>query len=143
MELPDSIYTIVDLHSQRGNQFIDNEQFDAAIEEWSKALDVLPEPKTNWEAYMWLSASIGDAQYHKENYELARASFLNALNAPGGIKNPFVHYRLGQCQYKLGNKELGTDSLLRAYMLGGEDIFLAEDDGHFFLKILQDEHLTN
>ncbi|HGW5375626.1 TPA: tol-pal system YbgF family protein [Pseudomonas aeruginosa] len=143
MELPDKIYDEVDALSTKGNDLMDGEHFDAAIEKWTQALDLLPAPKTDWEAYMWLSASIGDAEYQKERYELARNAFLDALNAPGGVENPFVHYRLGQCQVKLGNEAQGIESLLKAYMLDGEEIFLAEDDGVAFLKMLQDRKLID
>ncbi|MDF5828774.1 tetratricopeptide repeat protein [Pseudomonas aeruginosa] len=101
MELPDKIYDEVDALSTKGNDLMDDEHFDAAIEKWTQALELLPDPKTDWEAYMWLSASIGDAQFQQHRYELARDAFLDALNAPGGVENPFVHYRLGQCQVKL------------------------------------------
>lgn len=143
MELPSKIYDEVDDLSTQGNDLMDDENFAAAIEKWTQALDLLPEPKVDWEAYMWLSASIGDAQYQQKNYELARNSFLDALNGPDGVENPFVHYRLGQCELKLGNEALGVESLLKAYMLDGEYIFLAEDDGVSFLKILQNRKLVD
>lgn len=143
MELPDKIYDAVDALSTEGNDLMDEENFQGAIKKWGQALALLPEPKAEWEAYMWLSASIGDAQYQQENYELARNSFMDALNAPDGIGNPFVHYRLGQCQAKLGNEALAVESLLKAYMLDGEEIFLAEDDGVTFLKMLQDRKLID
>ncbi|HCJ1229216.1 TPA: tetratricopeptide repeat protein [Pseudomonas aeruginosa] len=143
MELPDKIYDEVDALSTKGNDLMDDEHFDAAIEKWTQALDLLPDPKTDWEAYMWLSASIGDAQFQQHRYELARDALLDALNAPGGVENPFVHYRLGQCQVKLGNEALAVESLLKAYMLDGEEIFLAEDDGVVFLKMLQDRKLVD
>ncbi|HHM5104683.1 TPA: tetratricopeptide repeat protein [Pseudomonas aeruginosa] len=143
MELPDKIYDEVDALSTKGNDLMDDEHFDAAIEKWTQALDLLPAPKTDWEAYMWLSASIGDAQFQQRRYELARDALLDALNAPGGVENPFVHFRLGQCQVKLGNEALAVESLLKAYMLDGEEIFLAEDDGVVFLKMLQDRKLVD
>lgn len=122
---------------------MDADEFDLAVEKWQKAIDLIPEPKTDWEAYMWLSASIGDALYQKKLYEIASANFINALNAPGGIENPFVHFRLGQCQTKLGNERLGLDHLLKAYMLDGEDIFLMEADGIFSLELLKNRGLVN
>ncbi|HCD6632548.1 tetratricopeptide repeat protein [Pseudomonas aeruginosa] len=143
MELPAEIHDKVDVLSMEGNDLMDDENFEAAIEKWSQALELLPEPKVEWEAYMWLSASIGDALYQQRKYESARNRFLDALNAPDGVENPFVHYRLGQCQLKLGNEALGVESLLKAYMLDGEDIFMAEDDGVSFLKILQDRKLVD
>ncbi|HGX3311253.1 TPA: tetratricopeptide repeat protein [Pseudomonas aeruginosa] len=86
MELPDKIYEEVDILSTAGNDLMDDEHFDAAIEKWTQAIGLLPEPKADWEAYMWLSASIGDAEYQKERFELARNAFLDALNAPGGVE---------------------------------------------------------
>lgn len=144
MELPENLYDQVEALAQEGNDLMDDEHFDAAIEKWAQALDLLPDPKADWEAYLWLSASIGDTQYQQGCHELARNYFLDALNAPGGIENPFVHYRLGQCQTKLGNEALGIDALLRAYMLDGEDIFLAdEEEGATFLDMLRDRELID
>ncbi|HCF2456947.1 TPA: tetratricopeptide repeat protein [Pseudomonas aeruginosa] len=65
MELPDKICDEVDALSTEGNDLMDDEHFDAAIEKWTQALELLPDPKTDWEAYMWLSASIGDAQFQQ------------------------------------------------------------------------------
>ncbi|MCY1280263.1 hypothetical protein D3C80_656730 [compost metagenome] len=114
-----------------------------AMQYWREQGFILMEPKVDQEACMWLSASAGDAQYQKNDYELARNSFLDALKEPGGIENPFVHYRLGQCQWKLGNEALAVESLLKAYMLDGEEIFMVEDDGASFLTILQERSLID
>ncbi|MNU07428.1 hypothetical protein D3C72_2530110 [compost metagenome] len=54
-----------------------------------------------------------------------------------------MHYRLGQCQWKLGNEALAVESLLKAYMLDGEEIFMVEDDGASFLTILQERSLID
>ncbi|WP_060478009.1 MULTISPECIES: tetratricopeptide repeat protein [Pseudomonas] len=143
MNLPEKILAKINSHAEKGNNFIDNEQYDSAIAEWSKALDILPEPKNDWEAYAWLSASIGDALYHKKAYRLAAISFLNSLNAPGGTENPFVHYRLGQCYILLEDESSGVEALLKAYMLDGEEIFLEESDGITFLNILRDKDLVD
>lgn len=39
--------------------------------------------------------------------------------------------------------DLGVNSLLKAYMLDGEEIFLADDGGATFLKLLKDKNLIN
>lgn len=62
-------------------------------------------------------------------YSEAGAACFDALNCPCGTANPFVHYRLGQCEVRLGNHERAVSHLLQAYMLDGEEIFLAEEDG--------------
>ena len=141
MQLSEKTYAAIDSLSQQGNTLMDDDKFDAAIEKWSQALDLLPKPSVEWEAFMWLSASIGDAQFQKKKYLLAASSLQDALNAPGGIENPFIHYRLGQCQLALGNSTAGLESLLKAYMLDGKDIFLADAGGAELLNILKDQKL--
>lgn len=41
--------------------------------------------------------------------------------------NPFLHLRLGQCQFELGSFDVATDELMRAYKGGGADVFAHED----------------
>ncbi len=141
MELPDNIYEQVEELSAEGNDLFDQARFSEAIRKWSSALELLPEPRAEWEAYTWLSASIGDAQYQLGQLEAARHSFFDALNGPDGQGNPFVHYRLGQCEVRIGNEESGISHLLQAYMLDGEEVFFGEKDGMMYLQKLKDKAL--
>lgn len=142
MELSDDIYAAIEDLSEEGNELCDDEKFFAAIEKWNQAFFLLPEPKIDWEAYTWISASIGDALYQLKDFAAAREKFFDALNGPDGKENPFVHYRLGQCEIHLGNEKNGISHLLQAYMLDGEEIFQAEDDGVFYLQKLSDKQLV-
>ena len=141
MELPDDIYEKIEELSEEGNDLCDDGSFSAAIEKWNQAFLLLPDPKVEWEAYTWLSASIGDALYQLKEFSAAREKFFDALNGPDGKENPFVHYRLGQCEIHLGNEKNGVNHLLQAYMLDGEEIFEAEDDGAFYLQKLSEKQL--
>lgn len=143
MNLPQHLGDQIDLLASEGNDLLDEDNFDAAIEKWTRALALLPEPKADWGAFMWLSASLGEAHYQQSHYEQARGHFLDALNAPGGIDNPFVHYRLGQCHWMLGQEALAMEELLKAYMLEGEAIFTMEEGGMAFLQILRDRRLID
>jgi hypothetical protein len=49
-------------------------------------------------------------------------------------RSPFLHLRLGQCQFELGNLERATDELARAYMVAGEEVFEGADKYFDFLK---------
>ncbi|WP_322051571.1 tetratricopeptide repeat protein [Paraburkholderia bannensis] len=142
-ELPQNIQDKVEVLSEQGNVLCDESEFSKAIQQWRTAIALLPEPQVDWEAYTWLAASIGDAQYQLEDLEAACQSFFDALDGPEGMQNPFVHYRLGQCQIKLGHVEHGVQSLLKAYMLEGEDIFDEDHEGASFLKILRDKKLID
>lgn len=142
MELPPSVSRQVDFLSEEGNDLADQGAFAPAAEKWVQALDLLPAPAVEWEAYTWLKASIGDARYQLADFDGAREAFFDALNGPDGQENPFVHYRLGQTELALNNEKAGIDELLKAYMLDGEEIFLEEDDGHVFLQKLRDAGLV-
>ena len=141
MELPESVYERVEELSAEGSDLFDDTEFSAATAKWSEALDLLPEPKSDWESYTWLSASIGDGYYQLTDLNAARQAFFDALNGPDGQENPFVHYRLGQCEIRLGNEESGISHLLKAYMLDGEEIFSGESDGQSYLQRLKDKAL--
>jgi tetratricopeptide (TPR) repeat protein len=142
MILSPEISAQLDALAEEGNAWSDAGNHEAAIKKWSEALDLIPEPKTDWEASTWLYASIGDAYYAQGKFEDARATFFDALNCPDANENPFIPYRLGQSQIRLGNEEKGVEHLLRAYMLDGEDIFSSEDEGAEFLDILRRKKLV-
>jgi hypothetical protein len=58
------------------------------------------------------------------------------MHCPKAIGNPFLHLRLGQCQFELGNLDRAADELARAYMGAGLEIFDSEDAKYFeFLKM--------
>lgn len=68
MELSDELYVRVEELSETGNEAMENEDYAKAISCFQKALDILPEPKEDWEAYLWLAGSIGDAYFMMRNY---------------------------------------------------------------------------
>ena len=143
MELVPEIYQKIEALSDKGNTFLDNGESKEAIDTWNEALALIPDPKTDWEASMWLHASIGDAYFHEGNFSAVKESFFNALNCPGAHENPFIHYRLGQALLKLGETDKGIDQLLQAYMLDGDDIFLSEDGGEDYLNLLRNRGLIS
>lgn len=123
MELSDDIYSKITELSEEGNDLLDNEDYDKAINVFESALQLLPESQSEWEAYTWLKASICDAYFYSNRFnECAEAAF-DALNGPDAMENPFIHLRLGQALFELGDTARAEPELLKAYMLSGEDIF--------------------
>ncbi|PFK48945.1 hypothetical protein [Bacillus cereus] len=102
------------------------EQFDQALEKYLVALEMVPAPKMDWEASTWLYTVIGDTYLIKDDYEMAKSNFYNALNCPDGISNSLILLRLGEL-------EKAKEYLLKAYMLEGYKIFFEEDDKYFDL----------
>lgn len=127
MELSDDIYSKVMYFSNQGNDYLDNGDYDKAILAFENALKLLPEPQTQWEAYTWLKASIGDAHFQAKRFSECSEAEFDALNGSDAMGNPFIHLRLGQSLFELGDMERAESELLQAYMLAGKDIF-SEDD---------------
>ena len=134
MELDDKTYARVQKLSKQGDKLVAKKKFDAAVDKYREALELLPEPATDWSAATWLFVAIGDARFQQRNYEKSVLSFMNATFCPSGIGNPFVHLRLGQCRLELGEPDAATDELMRAYMGGGKEIF-SEDNPKYFKHI--------
>lgn len=82
-----------------------------------------------------VSAAIGDANFLAGDFEAGRDNLSSAMHYPDAIGNPFLHLRLGQCQFELGALERAADELSRAYMGAGAEIFSKDDPKYFdFLK---------
>ena len=57
------------------------------------------------------------------------------MACPEGFGNPFLHLRLGQTEFELGNHDQAANELTRAYGPDGAWIFESEDPKYFeFLK---------
>lgn len=130
-ELPGDVHQQITTLSAAGDALAEQGDFPAALEKYWAAWDFLPEPQTDWEAATWLLAAIGDANFLGGDYAAGRDSLSNAMHCPGAIGNPFLHLRLGQCQFELDNEQRAADELARAYMGAGAEIFQNEDPKYF------------
>lgn len=133
--LDDAVHDEITRLSKLGDQFASRGQFPQALAEYWKAFDLIPEPKTDWNASTWLLAAIGDANFLGDDFEAGRDNLAYAMHCPNAIGNPFIHLRLGQCQFELGILDRAADELVRAYAIEGEEIFADDDPKYFeFLK---------
>lgn len=121
--LEDEIYNRIVELMEKGQGLGDKGDYLRAIERYKQAYDLLPQPREAWQAALNILGNIGDAYFLNRNYEQAFAAMNQALMAPGGIGNPFIHLRLGQSAYELEDFDLAKDELMRAYMGAGEEIF--------------------
>ena len=122
---------LIEQLSEEGNALAEKNDFDVAIEKFQQALAIVPTPKNEQEASLWLYAAIGDMYFMKDDYENSAENFYNALNCPDGQVNGFVHLRLGEDLFELEQKDKSLDHLLRAYMLEGKEIFDGENKKYF------------
>ena len=134
-QLPDAVYAKVTDLSSSGDVLVKQGKTREGVQAYVKALGLLPEPVTQWEAATWLLVAIGDANFKARSYEQALAALQDAMHCPGAIGNPFIHLRLGQVNFELGNMSKAADELARAYLQEGKAIFKEDDPKYLaFIK---------
>lgn len=134
-ELSDEMHEEVKRLCSEGDQQANSKHWATALALYWQAFDLLPEPKTQWSAGTWILAAIGDANFLAGDFEAGRGNLSSAMHYPDAIGNPFLHLRLGQCQFELGALERAADELSRAYMGAGAEIFSTDEPKYFdFLK---------
>jgi tetratricopeptide (TPR) repeat protein len=127
-KLEDKLYQRILQLSKAGNESLAVGNCSQAIRQFRAAFALVPEPYQEWEASLWLLTALGEAYYFAGEYELSRVALTSVMHVPGAIGNAFVHLRLGQVQFELGNTQQAADELVRAYMGGGKEIFEEEDE---------------
>lgn len=133
--LNDETYDAIQDLCAQGDELAEKSKFAQALKKYEAAWDLLPEPKTQWEAATWILGALGDACFLGGDFAAGRDKLALAMKCPDAIGNPFLHLRLGQCQFELGNLDHAADELARAYMAEGNDIFEDADPKYLdFLK---------
>ena len=141
-ELPDDVMAKIRTLTDQGNAWMEDEDFDGAIEQFEEALQLVPEPWTDWEAATWILTAIGDAYFLSGGFQEAWEAFNDAIDCPGAKENPFVQLRLGQSEFELGNMDLAAKHLGLAYKLDGERVFEDEEPKYLELAKRQDAGST-
>lgn len=127
LELGAENYKAIQEWCARGDKFAESRNFDAAIETYNKAWELIPDPKNDWEAATWVLGVIADCAYQAGYKTTAREALEYAMTCPGAVGNPFLHLRFGQVHFDAGELDAAADELIRAYMGAGKEIFEAED----------------
>ena len=126
-ELDDEIYEHLTALTEEGNVLCDQDDYKAALKKYEQALALIPEPIEDWNASTWCLTAIGDCLFLLGRFGEAHTYLTECMRCPGAIGNPFIHLRLGQVQFEIGNIERAKDELARAYMGGGPEQFEDED----------------
>lgn len=133
MELSDEVYDKITALSEKGDEYAEKEQFTSALKQYEEALNLLPEPKTDWEAATWLYTAIGDVHYNKLELHQAMDAYQKALMSPDGTGNPYIWFSIGQIYFEEENFEKAKTHFMSAYLLDGEEIFEGENPVYFEL----------
>lgn len=135
MELESGLAVQVKEICDEGDVLVDMGELQDAFRNFSEALSLVPEPKEQYTATAGILAGMGDVYFHAKGYQQGKEVLSDAMHCEGAIGSPFLHLRLGQCQFELGNVDRAADELARAYMGAGLEIFSREDPKYFeFLK---------
>src|SRR4030095_15487946 len=100
-EIPDEVHSKIQELCAVGDSHAQAQDFPKALESYWAAWDLTPEPKTEFDAATWILAAIVDVNFCRKDYTAGRDNLSNAIACPGGLGNPFLHLRLGQCQFEL------------------------------------------
>lgn len=114
-----------------GDGLAETGDLDDALEAYWEAMELLPEPKTRWEAATLILTAIADVHHQAGEHAAARENLELALRCPGSKENAFVHLRLGQSLLELGEKDRAAEQLGLAYEAGGSEIFEDEEPQYF------------
>ena len=134
-ELTDEQQDLMDEYCEKGNAEMDEDNFVAAADWFKKAYAVLPEPKEDWEASGYITASLGDALFSAGKFEEAKDQLLIAHEFyTGDNGNPFVMLRLGQVYFELAEENLALEFLSKAYDMEGAQLFEDDKKSLKFLK---------
>ncbi|WP_156943147.1 hypothetical protein [Pseudogulbenkiania sp. MAI-1] len=95
-QLEEKLHQKISQLSECGNSLAAIGEYEQAKSKFLEAIKLLPQPHTDWPAATWLYTAIGDMHFHLKNREKTMKCFVNAVQCPGGLGNPFVHLRLGQ-----------------------------------------------
>lgn len=124
-ELSGEVAAQLEVLSEEGNEYFDEEDYEKAIAVWKQALKLIPNPKHAFSESFWLESAIGDAYFMSEKNKEALPHFLNAKSSSkeNAHDNAFIMLRLGQLYFEANEFENAKEYLLRSYTLDGEEIF--------------------
>lgn len=133
-DLSEAVFEQIKTLCEQGDKFASEELHAKALAKFLNALDLIPDPKTDWEAATWVLTAVGDTYFILRDYPTARDYLMMALRAPGGFDDPFLHLRLGQAHCELGNEAKAVDELKRAHAMAGAGLFEVDPKYFEFLQ---------
>lgn len=135
MRIPEHDHLEIKELCAEGDVLAEMGEFSDAYNNYMRALELVPEPKEQFQATTWILAALADLYFKAKDFKQAANVLFDAMHCAQAVGNPFLHLRLGQVQYELGEYVRAADELSRAYMGAGKEIFKAEEPKYFeFLK---------
>jgi hypothetical protein len=106
-----------------GEEFADAEEDRKALIKFQTAWDALPEPRDEQEPAIRILAAIADAQFFLCEWDACREAVQHAFRCGAALDNTFLHLRLGQSLYELGDEVEASNWLVPVYIAEGREPF--------------------
>ena len=120
---------------EKGNKSCDDGNYEQALHYFLGALKFIPKPIENSSMATWILAAIGDTYFLKNEYQSALNYMNHAVASRDGLGNPFIHFRLGQLNFEIGNTARAKEEFIRVYMVGEMGLFRNSEPKYFdFLR---------
>ncbi|MGE7371258.1 hypothetical protein ACQKKX_19660 [Neorhizobium sp. NPDC001467] len=126
-QLDSTLAARIEALTDAGDALGAEEDFEAALDRYWDAFELLPEPKTDWEAGTFLLAAIGEANFFQGDFAAGAENLDLAMDFPGAPDNPLLALRLGQCLFERNDPDRAAETLMRAYRAEGAALFADED----------------
>ncbi|MHC1686052.1 MAG: hypothetical protein AB6733_24510 [Clostridiaceae bacterium] len=123
MELEEELLEQIEEICKNADKHVRICEFDEAIKKYEEALDLLPGDLEEYYEATQIYAAMGDAWCLAGEYVKAKNYFYDALNCLGGIANPYILFRLGECLYECNEESRSQEYFIRTYMLDGLKLF--------------------
>src|SRR5215475_1516855 len=87
-ELADTIHAAIRRLCALGDSHAHTRRYPEALASYWAAWDLLPEPRTDWEAATWILAAVGDANFLSGDYAAGRDNLCQRHALPRRSRKP-------------------------------------------------------
>jgi tetratricopeptide (TPR) repeat protein len=125
-ELTNEIHNQIIKISEEANSFFEKKDYRVAIEKYKEALNLLPNPKYEWDSFSWLHNNIGNSYIELCEWELAFNHLHNSLLTPQGMQDSLIWFYAAKALFEMNIIEKSETYFVRSYTLDSE-IFQGEN----------------
>lgn len=111
-----------------GDDLADDDSPAQAASKYIEGLDLLPDPKTQWEHALMLYTALADACLTLGEPKAAEKSARYAMQSQNGLGNGYVWLRLGDALREQNRDKEALEAYTSAYMVEGDELFEGEDE---------------
>lgn len=123
-EVNKALYSEIVSNVESGNKLSSSKSYESALKSYATALDMLPEPKNEWELYHWIAKCNCHAYLGLKDYINAK-EWAHKATKTKPPRDTYSLILLGVCLIETNEKDLAYESLKKAFDMGGSRAFQA------------------